>query len=174
MAPRARRRRARGCRPPSGTLKGGRGQGTPDGFGAVRKLVTGVADDGSRWRGPSESYGFDAVSYGFDAVRQNGSAASELSLRCASLHHGLGPHPPNTRMWHECSCTTRGLPSDFVIPTTTSVPSCSNPSRTKPLRVALRAILDRFCARRLYAIVGRDEETACQVEQRNSERRENG
>jgi len=63
--------------------------------------------------------------------------------------------------------TTRGLPSDVVIPTTTSVPSCSNPSRTKPLRVALRAILDRFCARRLYAIVGRDEETACQVEQRN-------
>src|SRR5262245_37344630 len=63
--------------------------------------------------------------------------------------------------------TTRGLPSNVVIPTTTSVPSCSNPSRTKPLRVALRAILDRFCARRLYAIVGRDEETACQVEQRN-------
>jgi hypothetical protein len=29
-----------------------------------------------------------------------------------------------------------GLPSDFVIPTTTSVPSCSNPSRTKALRVA--------------------------------------
>src|SRR5262249_24946727 len=60
-----------------------------------------------------------------------------------------------------------GSPSHVVIPTTTSVPSCSNPSRTKPLRVALRAILDRFCARRLYAIVGRDEETACQVEQRN-------
>ena len=39
--------------------------------------------------------------------------------------------------------------------------------KDKALRVALRAILDRFCARRLYAIVGRDEETACQVEQRN-------
>jgi hypothetical protein len=34
---------------------------------------------------------------------------------------------------------TRGSPRTFVIPTTTSVPSCSNPSRTKPLRVALRA-----------------------------------
>jgi hypothetical protein len=33
-----------------------------------------------------------------------------------------------------------GLPSDFVIPTTTSVPSCSNPSRTKALAGgALRA-----------------------------------
>ena len=31
------------------------------------------------------------------------------------------------------SSTTRGLPSNVVIPTTTSVPSCSNPSRTRPL-----------------------------------------
>ena len=82
---------------PSGTLKGGRGQGTPDGFGPCSQACDGVADDGSRWRGPGENHGFDAVV-------QNGSAASELSLRCASLHHGLGPHPPNTRMWHECSC----------------------------------------------------------------------
>jgi hypothetical protein len=49
--------------------------------------------------------------------------------------------------------TTRGLPSDFVIPTTTSVQSCSNPSRTMPLRVALGAILDRFCAPQPYATV---------------------
>src|SRR6516164_3081462 len=31
---------------------------------------------------------------------KNGSAASELRCRCASLHHGLGLwDPPNTRMW---------------------------------------------------------------------------
>jgi hypothetical protein len=36
-----------------------------------------------------------------------------------------------------------------------------------PPGVTLRAILDRFCARRLYSIVGRDEETGYQVEQRN-------
>jgi hypothetical protein len=65
-----------------------------------------------------------------------------------------------------------GSPRTFVIPTTTSVPSCSNPSRTKALVGGRYApILDCFCARRLYAIVGRGEETACQVEQRNSERR---
>src|SRR5262245_34124385 len=45
------------------------------------------------------------------------------------------------------SSTTRGLPSNVVIPTTASVPSCSEPSRTS-LAVALRAILDRSCARR--------------------------
>ena len=37
-----------------------------DGFGPIRTLVTG-ADDGSRWRGPGENHGFDAVV-------QNGSA----------------------------------------------------------------------------------------------------
>ena len=41
----------------------------------------------------------------------------------------FGPSgPPNTRMWHEHSCTTRELPLDFVT-TITSVPSCSEPSR---------------------------------------------
>src|SRR5215468_2985722 len=58
---------------------------TPDGFGAVRTLRR-VADDGSRWRCPGENHGFDAVV-------QNGSAASELCCRCASLHHGLGLWP---------------------------------------------------------------------------------
>jgi hypothetical protein len=69
----------------------------------------------------------------FHAVVQNGSAASELRCRCALLHHGFGSlHPPNTRMWHDPSCTTRGLPSMFVVPTTPIVPSCSEPSRTGP------------------------------------------
>ena len=42
-----------------------------------------VADDGSRWRGPARPHGSDAD-------RKNGSAASELRCRCASLHHGSG------------------------------------------------------------------------------------
>jgi len=69
--------------------------------------------------------------------------------------------PPHTRMWHDHSCTQPQLPSDVVIPTTASVPSCSEPSRTRPFRVALRAILDRSCARRRLDRVGRDEETGC-------------
>ena len=40
--------------------------------------------------------------------------------------------PPHTRMWHDPSCTQPQLPSDVVIPTTASVPSCSEPSRTRP------------------------------------------
>src|SRR6516162_410725 len=40
--------------------------------------------------------------------------------------------PPQTRMWHDHSCTQPQLPSDVVIPTTASVPSCSEPSRTRP------------------------------------------
>jgi hypothetical protein len=69
-----------------------------DDIASIGRLLTRRwLDDGSRWPCPERFHGFDAV-------RQNGSAASELSLRCASLHHGLGPHPPNTRMWHECSC----------------------------------------------------------------------
>src|SRR5215471_18639407 len=62
--------------------------------------------------------------------------------------------PPHTRMWHDHSCTQPQLPSDVVIPTHASVPSCSEPSRTRPLRVALRAILDHSCARRLLAPCG--------------------
>ena len=55
---------------------------TPDGFGPVRTLLT-VADDGSRWRGPGENHGFNCR--GTEWVRRLGA-----SLRCASLHHGLG------------------------------------------------------------------------------------
>src|SRR5262245_4477769 len=40
--------------------------------------------------------------------------------------------PPHRRMWHERSCTTRRLPSDVVIPTTPSVPSCSKPVKDEP------------------------------------------
>jgi hypothetical protein len=127
-----------------------------------------VADDGSRWRGPARNHGSHAVV-------KNGSAASELA---ADAYHCImvwAFGPPHTRMWHEASCTHPQLPSDFVIPTTASVPSCSNPSRTRPLPVALRAILDGFCARRLNSIawVG-TRKRLLQVEQGNSEVQENG
>src|SRR5215472_11725308 len=47
---------------------------TPDGL-ALSCILRRVADDGSRWRCPSENHGFDAVV-------KNGSAASELCCRC--------------------------------------------------------------------------------------------
>jgi hypothetical protein len=78
---------------------------------------------------------------------KNGSAASELA---ADAHHCIMVWvfgPPHTRMWHDPSCTNPQLPSDVVIPTRSSVPSCSKPSRTS-LRWRSRAIFDRFCARR--------------------------
>ena len=142
MAPRARRRRARGCRPSSGTLKGGRGQGTPDGFGPVSTLVTGWLPMTVRGGGVPEK-----PTASMPLCRMG---PPPRSFRCDAHHcimvwvftHRIQGCGTNVR------ATTRGLPSDFVIPTTTSVPSCSNPSRTKPSRVALRAILDRFCARR--------------------------
>ena len=71
-------------------------------------------------------------------------------------------------MWHDPSCTTGGLPSNFVIPDTLKCAVVLAAVKDVPCRVALRAILDRFCARRLFSIVGRDEETGYQVEQRNS------
>src|SRR5262245_52461238 len=38
--------------------------------------------------------------------------------------------PPNTRMWHESRGTHAGSPP-IVIPTTASLPACSEPSRTR-------------------------------------------
>ena len=122
-----------------------------DGFGPVRTQALTVADDGSRWRGPGENHGFDAVV-------QNGSAPRSLA---ADAHHCImvgSLHPPNTRMWHEYSCTTRGLPSG----------SSSDHSKSavvlEPVKDRLagglkQPILDRSCARRLpRSGVGRGEE----------------
>ena len=66
------------------------------------------------------------------------------------------------------SCTYPQLPSDVVIPTTQVCRVVLGTLKDKgPLRAALCAILDRSCARRRSARVGRDEETGAQVEQRN-------
>src|SRR5215468_7085504 len=67
------------------------------------------------------------------AVVQNGSAASELSLRCASLHHGLGPHPPNTRMWHECSCYHTRAPLGLCHPDHNKCAVMLEPLKDEPL-----------------------------------------
>jgi len=40
---------------------------------------------------------------------------------------------PHTRMWHDASCTNPQLPSNASSPTRSSVPSCSKPSKDKPL-----------------------------------------
>src|SRR5205085_3197049 len=82
-----------------------------------------VADDSSRWRGPVRPHGFDAEV-------KNGSAASELRCRCASLHHGSGRKTP-TEYKHVARSARqpKRAPLDSVIPTTPSVPSCSEPSR---------------------------------------------
>src|SRR5215813_9894311 len=89
--------------------KGGRGQGT---------------DDGSRWRCPARPLGFNAVG-------KNGSAASELAADAYPCIMVWVFGPPHKRMWHDASCTNPQLPSDFVIPTTASVPSCSEPSSVR-------------------------------------------
>src|SRR3974390_2397309 len=99
----------------------------PDGFGPVF-----IPCDGSPMT--VRGGGDPTESMANSAGRENGPAASELRT---DAHHCIMvwvSGPPNTRMWHESSCTTRELPSDDVVipPTNASVPSCSEPSRTSP------------------------------------------
>ena len=87
--------------------------------------------------------------HGFNAVSQNGSAASELAADAYPCIMVWVSGPPHTRMWHDASCTNPQLPSNFVIPDT---PKCAVVLEAvqgqAPCGVTLRAILDRFCARR--------------------------
>jgi hypothetical protein len=122
-----------------------------------------VADDGSRWRGPARPHGSDAD-------RKNGSAASELCCRCASLHHGSGQQetlriqacgairaPSKQAPLRSSSRPQRAFcrPRCFEWvalrlgprrPLYPRLPPCSGPSRTS-LRRAAR-VLDSPCARR--------------------------
>src|SRR5215468_5738353 len=78
---------------------------------------------------------------------------SSLPMRITASWFG-SLDPPNTRLWHDIRAHTRA-PLD-LIPTTASLPSCSEPSRPS-LAVAARlaASLDRSCARwRLEVWVG--------------------
>ena len=81
-----------------------------------------VADDGSRWRVPTDFHGSHAE-------RKNGPAASELRCRCAWLHHGLGLW---ARRIQGCGAVRprpkAGSPL-IVVPTAASMRSCSKPSR---------------------------------------------
>ena len=76
-----------------------------------------------------------------------------------------------------CAPLQAGSPQ-IVIPTTTSVPPCSELSRyglasaERGGKVGATANLDSSCARRLSNTAGRDEETGFQVEQRNRSRKQ--
>ena len=169
MAPRARRRRARGCRPPSGTLKG---------EDAVKEHLT-VSAQSARCDGSPMT------------VRGGGVPAKTTALMPLCR---MGPPPRSFRCdAHHCimvwvlthriqGCGTNVRAHTRAPPRTSS----SRPkqvcrrARTRQGRSpcgcgATRLILDRFCARRLYAIVGSGRRNGLgQVEQRNSEARENG
>jgi hypothetical protein len=94
------------------------------------------------------------------------------SLRCASLHHGPGLWPTAYKDVDEVRPPHAGSPRMSSSRPTASVPSCSEPSRTS-LAVALRAILDRSCARRRCGCAGRDEETPARSN-KETDGRENG
>jgi hypothetical protein len=76
-------------------------------------------------------------------------------------------------MWHDCSCTHMRAPLRHRHPDTLKYAVVLGAIKDKALRVALRAILDRSCARRPLRRVGRNEET---VARSNKETvgRENG
>src|SRR5262245_40703758 len=61
--------------------------------------------------------------------------------------------PPHTRMWHDASCTNPQLPSDVVIADMLKCAVVLEALKDEPSVGANAPILDRFCARRLHAIV---------------------
>ena len=111
--------------------------------------------------------------YGFHAVPQNG--VRRFGAFAADAHHCIMVRvltPPNRRMWHECSCThTRAPPRPLGHPDTTQLCRRARSRKGQALRVALRAILDRFCARRLLLDRGSGRRNVFQVEQRNRGKR---
>ena len=111
--------------------------------------------------------------HGFDADDRMGPPPRSFA---ADAHHCIMVrvvrHPPNTSMWRDPRANQAGSPRS-VIPTTPSVPSCSELSRYGLAMMAARgnvgatANLDSPCARQRLGLVGRGEETGCQIEQRN-------
>src|SRR5215471_12586171 len=88
-----------------------------------------------------------------NAVAQNGSAASELAADAYPCIMVWVFGPPHTRMWHDASCTSPQLPSDVVIADTLKCAVVLEALKDEPSVGANAPILDRFCARRLHAIV---------------------
>src|SRR5271169_3728363 len=86
--------------------------------------------------------------------------------------------PPNTRLWRDLYARPNAGSPLIVIPTTSSVPPCSELSRyglasaERVERFGATANLDSSYARRLCNTAGRDEETGFQVEQRNRSRKQ--
>ena len=142
MAPRARRRRARGRRPPSRTLKGGtRSQNTR----RFRPCLH--ARDGSPMT--VRGGGVPVRCMASNAVPQNGSAASELSLPMRITASWSGSSPPNRRMWRECSCTTCELPrTSSSRPQQVCRRAQSHQGQASSVAARWTASLDRSCARR--------------------------
>src|SRR5262245_61702332 len=75
-------------------------------------------------------------------------------------------HPPNTSMWARSRATASELPSSYVIPTTPSVPSCSELSRYGLAMMGARGNvgatpnLDSPCARQRLGYVDRAKKRA--------------
>ena len=86
---------------------------------------SGVADDGSRWRGPDRNHGFHAV-------RQNGSAASELA---ADAHHCI--------MVRVCGPTEYKDVGTILRATARRLPSTSSSRPHRKWAVVLEAMMRR-------------------------------
>jgi hypothetical protein len=76
------------------------------------------------------------------------------------LHHGLGLWPAVYKRVARSFVHRPAAPLGLAIPDTLKCADVLEAVQGRaPSGVALRAILDRFCARRLHSIVGRGEET---------------
>src|SRR5262245_11477821 len=120
--------------------EGGFAEGIPDGFGPCPH-----ARDGSPMT--VRGGGVPGMSVAFMPDNRMGPPLRSFA---ADAHHCIMVRvsdPPNRRMWHECSCTTRGLPLDFVIPTTAKCAAVLEAVKDEPSVGADAPILDRFSAR---------------------------
>jgi hypothetical protein len=81
-----------------------------------------------------------------------------LRALAADAHHCImvGSLVHRIEAWHDCSCTHMRAPLRHRHPDTLKYAVVLGAIKDKALRVALRAILDRSCARRPLRRVGRD------------------
>src|SRR5262249_56347001 len=104
--------------------------GEKTGGGVVSRVTGGFRPCWLVWEGSPRRVGGGGVPcppWVFMPSPRRGPPLRSFRCRCASLHHGLGPHPPNRRMWHECSSTPCELRLDQSSRHDPSVPACSKP-----------------------------------------------
>src|SRR5215510_3775414 len=118
--------------------------------------------------------GVPLTPHGSTAGKKNGSAASELAADAYPCIMVWVFDPPHTRMWHDASCTNPQLPSNAVIPDSLKCAVVLEALKDEPLRVALRAILDRFCARRPLLHRGSGRGNGLSRSNKETEVQENG